>query len=58
MDKTNYKKRLEVCYHNEMLHSADSYYWHIAGEVYQHLIECNKSHHIENDKIECEWSKD
>jgi len=51
--KSNYEQRLEDCIHKSLLGNADSAYWRIAAEVYEHLIKCPFTHHGAN--ATCPW---
>jgi hypothetical protein len=51
--KKHYEERLAVCKHNVAKHNADSYYWILAVEVYEHLIQCPLRHSLPN--ITCQW---
>lgn len=56
MDKTNYIKRMEFCRHEALKRNGSSSEWWQAVEVYQHLIDCDKSH-TARDKGNgfCQW---
>jgi hypothetical protein len=54
MNKSNYEKRREFCYHKAKSDRENSYYWIQAAEVYEHLIECNLTHSGANPT--CRWN--
>ena len=54
--KERYKKRLAHCESQRLHDKANSFYWSLAAQTYEHLIECNMSHTLKNDGREkCPW---
>jgi hypothetical protein len=58
MSRENYRKKLEFCIHKQFSDKVDSYYWNIAAQVYEHLIDCPLTHATDKDgnPPTCEWS--